>query len=104
MDHPDEPYHIRPFPRQPHRGGKELLEELSDLEGLLSESLPDLERLRTIQARVHTTANTYTDDLLVDMIRQMSNDIDLYHQNPNKKILLSIVKQILKIRIQLKHL
>lgn len=104
MEHPHDPYHVRPFPQQPQRGGKELVLALTDLETLLSESVPDLEKLRLIQGRIHTTCNTFNDDRLIDMIRQMSNDLDLYKKAPSKEILQKIIHQLLKVRVELKHL
>lgn len=104
MEHPKDPYHVRPFPRQPHRGGKELKLALKDLESTLAETVPDLERLRAIQARIHEVANTYNDDRLIDMLRQISLDLDVYETKPERALLEKILKQILKVRIELKHL
>lgn len=104
MEHPHDPYHVRPFPQQPHRGGKQLLEELNELEKLLSDEIPDLEKLRILQERIHETANHFNDDRLIDMIRTISRDIDMVQEKLDKKILQNIITKILKIRIELKHL
>ncbi|MDN3506586.1 MAG: hypothetical protein P0S96_05090 [Simkaniaceae bacterium] len=104
MEHPKDPYHVRPFPQQPHRGGKELKSAIADLESALGESVPDFERLRAIQARIHEKVNTYNDDRLVDMIRQISNNLEAYQEKPERAILEKILKQILKVRVELKHL
>lgn len=104
MEHPKDPYHVRPFPQQPHRGGKELKSAITDLESALGESIPDFERLRAIQARIHEKVNTYNDDRLVDMIRQITTNLEAYEEKPERAILEKILKQILKVRVELKHL
>jgi hypothetical protein len=38
------------------------------------------------------------------MIRQISNDLDAYREKPDKAILEKVLKQILKVRVELKHL
>ena len=80
MEHPRDPYHVRPFPQQPHRGGKALVKALDDLETALGQSAPNHSRLREIQALIHQAANTSNDDKLVDMIRQMSMLIDEFEK------------------------
>lgn len=97
-------YHVRPFPQQPHRGGKELEAALADLENVFSEDIPDLERVREIQAHMHETANHFNDDKLVDMIRQISIKIDEYQTRPAKTLVEEIVQSLLKVRVELKRL
>jgi|GEM_PF-2790890 len=104
MKHPEEPYHVRPFPQQPNRGGKELQSAIADLESALGESAPDFERLKAIQARIHEKVNTYNDDRLVDMIRQISKNLEAYEEKPERAILEKILQAILKVRVELKHL
>jgi len=104
MEHPHDPYHVRPFPDQPHRGGKELVTALADLETALGESVPDLERLRTIQARIHETANHFNDDRLVDMIRQITNTLEKFEEKPEKALLEKMLTLLLKVKVELKHL
>ncbi|NGX27166.1 MAG: hypothetical protein K940chlam6_01099 [Chlamydiae bacterium] len=104
MEHPKDPYHLRPFPQQPKRGGKELKTAIIELESALAESVPDFERLRAIKARIHTATNTFNDDRLVDMIRQISSNLEVYETKPEHEILEKILKQILKVRVELKHL
>lgn len=105
MEHPkDEPYHVRPFPRQPQRGTKELIEALKDLETACGAKVPDFEGIRAIQERIHKEANTYTDDKLIDMLRILSLNIDDFERQPGQKTLENVMKQILKVRVELKHL
>ncbi len=104
MEHPKDPFHVRPFPQQPHRGGKMLKTAIAELESALAESVPDLERLRAIQARIHEATNTFNDDRLVDMIRQITSNLEAYEAKPERAILENILKQILKVRVELKHL
>ncbi|MBS0629459.1 MAG: hypothetical protein JSS30_04455 [Verrucomicrobia bacterium] len=104
MEHPHDPYHVRPFPQQPNRGGKQLTAALADLESALSEKVPNLEKLRAIQARIHNSASEINDDLLVDMLRQISEGIDKYGQKPGRAAFEKIIKQLMKLRIELKHL
>ena len=104
MEHPHDPYHVRPFPQQPNRGGKALVAALADLESTFGEDVPDLERLRAIQARMHEAVNTCNDDRLVNMIRLLSKGIDSYQEKPEKAALQLILQQLLKIRVELKHL
>jgi len=104
MEHPRDPYHVRPFPQQPHRGGKTLNIALKDLEITLAEIVPDMERIRAIQARIHDSANLFNDDLIIDRIRRISNHLEKYRENPNKELMREILTEILKVRIDLKHL
>jgi len=104
MEHPHDPYHVRPFPKQPQRGGKELVVALKDLEETLSETVPDLERLRIIQEQIHKTTNQFTDDRLVDLIRQISKGMDEYQKNPSLESMEKILQNVLKARFELKHL
>lgn len=104
MEHPHDPYHVRPFPQQPHRGGKQLISALADLESALSEKVPNLEKLREVQARIHNCSSEINDDRLVDMLRQISNGIDKYEQKPGRAAFEKIITQLLKVRIELKHL
>lgn len=103
MEHPHDPYHVRPFPQQPHRGGKALLTALDDLEAALTESIPHLAQLRKIQANIHEVANHFNDDRLVDMIRQMTTALEQYEQKPSRTLREKIITTLLKIRIALKH-
>lgn len=104
MEHPHDPYHVRPFPQQPRRGGKALITALSDLESAMGEKVPNLDRLREIQARIHNCTADMNDDRLVDMLRMISIGIDKYQQKPGRAAFEKVVKQILKVRIELKHL
>lgn len=104
MEHPKDPYHVRPFPKQPHRATKALKQALEELETACGETIPDFTRIREIQARIHHVANTYNDDRLIDMLRQLSTDLDALEEHPERKILEKIVKQILKVRVELKHM
>lgn len=104
MTEHDDTYHVRPFPQQPHRGGKELITALAELEGALSDKVPDPKRLRLLQERVHKAANTCNDDRLVDMIRILSEGVDHFQEKPGREALEKILQQILKVRVELKHL
>ena len=104
MEHPHDPYHVRPFPKQPHKWDKDLKTALKNLEEVLSSDLPDFERLRAIQARIHEKTQDCTDDRLVDMLRQISNGLDEFHAKPERAALEKILKQLLKLRVELKHL
>lgn len=104
MEHPHDPYHVRPFPQQPHRGGKELKTALLDLEAAFEEKIPDFERIRSIQERIHRTANRMNDDKLVDLLRQLSEHIDAYQESPDRKVLERLMHILLKVRVELKHL
>ncbi len=104
MEHPHDPYHVRPFPQQPNRGSKELVTALADLELAFGESTPDLEKLRAIQIRMHESVNSCNDDRLVNMIRLLSKGIDSFQEKPEKAALQLILQQLLKIRVELKHL
>ncbi len=104
MEHPHDPYHVRPFPQQPKRGGKKLISALADLESALSEKVPNLEKLREIQARIHNCSSDINDDRLVNMLRHISEGIDKYEQKPGREAFEKIIKQLLKVRIELKHL
>lgn len=104
MEHPRDPFHVRPFPQQPHRGGKALTITLKDLETTLGELAPDLERIRSIQARLHDSANLFNDDQLIDRIRRVSNQLEQYRAAPSKELMREILTEVLKIRVDLKHL
>ena len=104
MEHPHDPYHVRPFPQQPKRGGKELIAALDDLEIALSEEVPNTERFRMIQARLHKTTNEFNDERLIDLIRQISQNLEKYQERFEKNILEEMQKAILKVRVELKHL
>ena len=104
MEHPHDPYHVRPFPQQPHRGGKELIEAINDLESAFSDKKPNLEKLKEIQSRIHKCSNNINDDRLIDMLRMISEGIDKYKQKPGRAALQKIVLQLLKVRVELKHL
>ena len=104
MEHPHDPYHVRPFPQQPKRGGKELTSALMDLEAALGEKKPDLEKLKAIQARIHYASNDINDSKLIEMLRQISQGIDNYEQKPGRAAFEKIVKQLLKVRFELKHI
>lgn len=104
MEHPKDPYHVRPFPQQPHRGGKEIVIALGELETALAEEIPDFEVLSSVQAKIHEAANNWNDDRLVDMVRTVSRDLDVYKEHPDKELLQKILVQILKVRVELKHL
>ena len=104
MEHPHDPYHVRPFPQQPKRGGKELVCALNDLETALTEPFPDLTLIQDIQSRIHRTANLYNDDRLVNLLLHISEDIDSYRKKPERVILEKILRELLKVKIELKHL
>ena len=104
MEHPHDPYHVRPFPSQPHRGGKAFKTALGTLETVLSSDLPDFETLHLSQEHLHKAANTFNDDRLVDLIRQLSTLLDQYKETPEKALREKILKQILKLRIELKKM
>jgi len=104
MEHPHDPYHVRPFPQQPHRGGKELIEALNDLENAFGEKVPNVAKLREIQARIHHCSQNINDDRLVDLLRQVSDGIDKFEQKPGRAAFEKIIKQVLKLRVELKHL
>lgn len=104
MEHPHDPYHVRPFPQQPHRGGKELMEALTDLESAFSEKVPNFEKFKEIQARIHKCSEHMNDDRLVDMLRLISEGIDKFEQDPGREALEKVIKQLLKVRVELKHL
>ena len=104
MEHPKDPYHVRPFPQQPARSGKELIATLDELESALGEELPDLEKLRALQMRMHKACEHYNDDKLIDRLRQLSHALDAYAQTPEHKTLLTIMTHLLKARVDLKRL
>lgn len=104
MEKKHENYHVRPFPQQPKRGGKELIATLDQLEKAFGEKLPDLERLGLIQGKMHEALKETNDDKLVDMARQLSNWLDEYKHKPTRALAQRIIQQSLKVRIQLKHL
>ena len=105
MEHPHDPYHLRPFPQQPKRGGKEYMAVLEELESTLGGSeAPDLEKLQLLQERLHLSANLFNDDQLVDMTRTLSEMLENYRENKKPELLQQAVKQILKLRLSLKHL
>lgn len=104
MEHPKDPYHVRPFPQNPKRGGKELINALGELEKALAGEIPDFEVLRTVQEKIHEAVNKWNDDRLVDMVRTISLKLDTYKEHPDKELLQKILVQILKIRVELKHL
>jgi len=104
MEHPHDPYHVRPFPQQPKRGGKELATALTDLESALAEKVPNFDKLREIQARIHSCSANMNDDRLVDMLRLISEEIDQYEKQPGREAFEKIIKQLLKVRLELKHL
>jgi len=104
MEHPHDPYHIRPFPQQPHRGGKALVTALADLETSLTDKVPDIERLKAIHARIHEEANKFNDDRLVDMIRQITNALEKYEEKPEKAHMETMLTLLLKMKVELKHL
>jgi len=104
MEHPHEDYHVRPYPQQPKRGGKELVQALRDLEEAIEAEVPDLERLRNIQARIHASSASFNDDKLVDRLRTLSSYIDQYLGSPQKSVGQKLAQQVLQILIELKHL
>ncbi len=104
MEKKHENYHIRPFPQQPKRGGKELVASLDQLEDAFGEKLPNIEKLGLIQSKMHEALQTTNDDKLVDMVRQLSNWLDQYRHKPTRALAQRIIQQSLKVRIQLKHL
>ncbi len=104
MEKKHENYHVRPFPQQPKRGGKELVATLDQLEVTLGSPMPNMEKLKTLQAKIHETAQNYNDDQLIDMLRQLSHGLDKYQQKPSRPALQKIVRQLLKVRIALKSM
>ena len=104
MEYPHEDYHVRPFPNQPKRGGKDLINALRDLESMLGEEVPNLDRLRDIQAQIHASANVFNDDRLVDRLRMLSNAIDQYLASPQTAASNQIAEQVMRILVELKHL
>jgi len=104
MAQPKDPFHVRPFPQQPHRGGKELQAILTELEELLGSDLPKLELLESLQVRLHETANHFNDDALVNLLRTVSTNIDTMRSHPAAKTAQELALNILKVRAQLKHL
>lgn len=104
MEHPHDPYHIRPFPQQPQKGNKELITAIKDLESAFGESVPDFERIHMIQEKIHHAANRFNDDRLVDLLRQLSEKIDAYQDTSDRKILETLMHILLKVQVELKHL
>lgn len=104
MERKKDNYHVRPYPQQPKRFNQQLVATLDDLETTLVEKVPNLESIRDIQAKMHASLANSNDDQLVDQVRQLSTMIDQYQQKPTKAVLQKIVRQILKVRIALKHL
>ena len=104
MAQPKDPYHVRPFPQQPHRGGKELNTILDELEKALGSDLPNLELLGPLQERLHTTANHFNDDKLVNLLRTVSASIDAMRSHPSSETAKEIALNVLKVRVLLKHL
>lgn len=99
-----EPYHVRPFPQQPRRGGKKLVMELDDIEAALAGKIPDFEKLGSAQARMHHTANSINDDKLVNHLAHLSEYVDKFREEPSQELMQKVLVQIMKIRIELKHL
>ena len=104
MEHPHDDFHVRPFPQQPHRGGKELVSALADLEITLTEKLPDREKLKKITERIHDSVKKCNDDKLIDRLRQLLNAVDAYAGSHKQEDLASALTQLLKARVDLKHL
>ncbi|NGX38980.1 MAG: hypothetical protein KR126chlam1_00298 [Chlamydiae bacterium] len=104
MEHPHDPFHVRPFPQQPERGGKELNTALDDLENALSETIPNIELIREIQGRMHKAAGHFNDDQLIDRLRMLSKVLDSYEKSPSTELLKEIITHLLKARIDLKKL
>lgn len=104
MEHPHDNYHVRPFPQQPHRGGKLLVLALDEVEEVFGQKTQSRERLKMLQVKMHESLEHANDDKLVDMVRELSNLIELYQQKPTKPLAQKVIKQLLKVRIQLKHL
>lgn len=104
MEHDHDNFHVRPFPQQPHRGGKMLAASLEELEEVFGEQSPNRERLKLLQAKIHESLQHANDDKLVDMVRELSNLLEKYYQRPSRSLAQRVVQQLLKVRIQLKHL
>jgi hypothetical protein len=98
------PFHVRPYPQQPHRGGKALIQTLNDLEKAIGDEVPDLPRMHEIQKKIHETANHINDDKLVDQLRMLSEAMDEYMEEPDRSFVEKIGSLLLKIRVDLKHL
>jgi hypothetical protein len=97
-------YHVRPFPQQPKKGSAKLIHSLYDLEKALAIFPPDIKKLEAIQASIHATTQLMNDDKLVDLLRQLSMSMDEYMKTSHEDLPQKIFSQILKIRIELKHL
>ena len=104
MEHPHDPYHVRPFPKQPKRGGALLKAVLDELEKALSEKATPPEELRIIQKRLHDTANNIDDDALVNKLRHISEEIDHFEKKPQRAIVDKILQELMQVRVDLKHL
>lgn len=103
MEH-DKGFHVRPFPQQPHRGGKKLLTTINSLQETLSADLPNFDLIKKLQGELHSEANQMNDDALIDRLRQISHLLDSFCDKPEKKALRAIIQHLLKMQVDLKHL
>ncbi|MCI0382477.1 MAG: hypothetical protein L0207_05460 [Chlamydiae bacterium] len=98
------PYHVRPFPQQPKRGGVKLIASLEELEKWLSLEGSKPDELDAILTKIHSATQTMNDAKLVDLLRQLTLDLDQYKSNPQESIKEKILKDLTIIRKELKHL
>lgn len=97
-------YHVRPYPRQPHRGGKKLIKALEDLEAALQQDPIDHKKIQDIRIAMYEDTRNCTDDLLIDLLRQLLNDVEKWEKQPWDGGTGKIMGDLLKIKEDLKKL
>lgn len=97
-------YHVRPYPRQPNRGSGKLIKALEELEAALREDSPNHKKLQEIRVRIYEDTRKCTDDLLIDLLRQMLDDLEKWEQKPWDGGTGKILGDLLKIKEDLKRL
>lgn len=97
-------YHVRPYPQQPNRGSGKLIKALEDLEKALLENPPDSKKLQKIRMSMYEDTRKCNDDLLIDLLRQLLNDVEKWEKQPWEGGTGKIMGDLLKIKQDLKKL
>lgn len=95
---------MRPYPRQPNRGSKKLIEALEELEVALKADKPNHAKLQEIRVKIYEDTRKCTDDLLIDLLRQMLDDLEKWEKEPWEGGTGKILGDLLKIKEDLKRL
>ncbi len=95
---------MRPYPRQPHRGSKKLIKALEDLEAALRQEPIDHKKIQAVRIAMYEDTRNCTDDLLIDLLRQLLNDVEKWEQQPWDGGTGKILGDLLKIKEDLKRL